>query len=265
MAQNMELQERYSSLVEAKLRATSILAGLFNRRYEGTPTAGAVKVPVRSEAVVNAYDVTNGVAMTAPNTTYETLVCDVDLAVNELIDGFVAEAVPDGMIADRLDSAGYALGNDIDNKLVALLKNEANHTTPTTSETKIVNIILDTLAQARQAKVDPNAMWLVISPSLRAEIKKDDTWIKAADMTDLKNGQIGMLDGVPVFESANLSGKEFILGNNTYCHFVNAWAVPVSVNNLSDGKHIGASAVQGREVCGYKVTKKATVFYYSKA
>ena len=53
-------------------------------------------------------------------------------------------------------------------------------------------------------------------------------------MTDLKNGQIGMLDGCPVFESANLSGKEFILGNNTYCHFVNAWAVPVSVNNLSD-------------------------------
>ena len=30
MAQNMQLRESYSSLVEAKLRATSIFQGLFN-------------------------------------------------------------------------------------------------------------------------------------------------------------------------------------------------------------------------------------------
>ena len=261
MAQNMQLQEKYSALVEAKLRATSIFQGLFNRRYEGNPVAGAVKIPVRNEAVVSAYDVTNGVAMTAPNTTYKTLVCDVDLAVNELIDGFVAEAVPDGMIADRLDSAGYAMGNDIDMKLITLLTTESNYTTPATQETKIVNALLDTLAEARSAKVDPRAMWIAISPKLRAEIKKDPTWISAADMSDLKNGAIGMLDGTPVYETANLTDKHFIVGNSTYCHFVNAWAVPVTINDLKDGKHIGASAVQGREVCGYMVSKPETVFY----
>lgn len=43
MAQNTELQERYSSLVLAKQRKTSVFAKLFNRNYDGTPTAGAVK------------------------------------------------------------------------------------------------------------------------------------------------------------------------------------------------------------------------------
>lgn len=261
MVQNMELQERYSPLVEAKLRATSIFSGLFNRRYEGTPTAGAVKIPVRSEAVVSAYDMANGVAMKTPNTTYKTLVCDVDLAVNELIDGCYAASVSDGMIADRLDSAGYALGNEIDMRLITLLTSEGKHTTPATSDTKIVNALLDTLAEARSAKVDPNAMWIAISPKLRAEIKKDATWISAADMTDLKGGAIGMLDGVPVYESANLTEKHFIVANSTYCHYVQAWAVPVAINDLADGDHIGASAIQGRIVCGYDVTKPETVFY----
>ena len=104
-------------------------------------------------------------------------------------------------------------------------------------------------------------MWVAISPKLRAEIKKDSTWISAADMTDLKGGAIGMLDGVPVYESANLTEKHFIVANSTYCNYVQAWAVPVAINDLADGDHIGASAIQGRIVCGYDVTKPETVFY----
>lgn len=50
-------QERYSNLVLAKLRKTTIFSSLFNTRYEGTPTAGAVKVPVRdTEVKVGDYD-----------------------------------------------------------------------------------------------------------------------------------------------------------------------------------------------------------------
>jgi hypothetical protein len=52
MAQNTELKENYSKIVEAKVRAESIFAGLFNGRYEGDATAGAVKIPVRAEAAV---------------------------------------------------------------------------------------------------------------------------------------------------------------------------------------------------------------------
>ena len=49
-------RERYSELVDAKLRATIVkrVGVICNNRYEGTPKAGAVKVPVRDTEVAVA-------------------------------------------------------------------------------------------------------------------------------------------------------------------------------------------------------------------
>ena len=51
-----ELQDRYSKLVDAKLRATLVKKDgvIFNNRYEGNPKAGKVKVPVRDTEVAVA-------------------------------------------------------------------------------------------------------------------------------------------------------------------------------------------------------------------
>ncbi|WP_342997718.1 hypothetical protein [Catenibacterium mitsuokai] len=118
MAQNPELQERYSSLVLAKQRKTSVFANLFNRNYDGTPTAGAVKIPVRdTEVEVKDYDKTNGTELTTSNTTYITLPIDHDASVNELIDKHTAAAVPDNLVAERLDSAGYSMAVETDTNL----------------------------------------------------------------------------------------------------------------------------------------------------
>ena len=69
------------------------------------PTAGSVKIPVRdTEVAVSDYDKANGIAAGTGGTSYETMVIDKDKAVNEIIDGFDAEAVPDNLVADRLDS-----------------------------------------------------------------------------------------------------------------------------------------------------------------
>ena len=103
------LQERYSKLVDEKLRATLVTKDnlIFNNRYEGDPKAGMVKVPVRdTEVEVKKYDRQNGVDISAGSTTYFNLSIDNDEAVNEMIDGFEAAAVPDGIKAERLDSAG---------------------------------------------------------------------------------------------------------------------------------------------------------------
>lgn len=258
MAQNIELQERYSALVEAKLRKTSVFAGLYNNRYEGEPKAGAVKVPVRADAVAAAYDIANGVTMTAPTTSYETIVLDKDYAVNELIDGYVAAAVPDGLIADRLDSAGYALGITVDNLLVADLV--ANATAASTSATKVYDQIIDTIAEAKTAGVDPNKIWVAVAPSCYAELLKSSIFETSATLQEVRVGQIGALGGVPVVETNNLTGKQFIVGNSDFCHFVSEFVVPVAVKDLADGSHIGASAVQGRNIFGFKLSKPATVF-----
>ena len=49
-------RERYSELVDAKLRATIVkrVGVICNNRYEGSPKAGAVKVPVLDTEVTVA-------------------------------------------------------------------------------------------------------------------------------------------------------------------------------------------------------------------
>ena len=138
MAQNTELQERYSSLVLAKQRATSLFANLFNRSYEGTPTAGAVKIPVRDTEVVagSNYNTLTGAELTAAATSYKTLVIDKDNYVNELIDGHTADSVPDGLVAERLDSAGYSMGIATDAALRDCLLTEGTSFDTTTALTK---------------------------------------------------------------------------------------------------------------------------------
>ena len=102
-------QERWATLVDAKLRNQLVTRDnlIFNSRYEGDPTSGKVKIPVRdTEVAVKEYDKANGIAAEAGTTTYLDLNIDHDEAVNELIDGYDADSVPDDIVADRLDSAG---------------------------------------------------------------------------------------------------------------------------------------------------------------
>ena len=112
-----EAQVRYSNLVDLKLRKTLVkkVGVICNNRYEGSPKAGSVKVPVRdTEVVVNDYDKAKGAKQTSGDTTYLTVNIDHDKAVNEIIDGFDAESVPGNLVADRLDSAGYSLALQAD-------------------------------------------------------------------------------------------------------------------------------------------------------
>ena len=85
-----EAQVRYSNLVDLKLRKTLVkkVGVICNNRYEGSPKAGSVKVPVRdTEVVVNDYDKAKGAKQTSGDTTYLTVNIDHDKAVNEIIDG----------------------------------------------------------------------------------------------------------------------------------------------------------------------------------
>ena len=118
-------QERWAGMVDAKLRSTLVTRDnlVFNTRYEGSPKAGKVKIPVRdTEVSVKSYNKASGIDPEAGTTTYLDLNIDNDEAVNELIDGFDAASVPDGIVAERLDSAGYSLGLSIDKKSISALE-----------------------------------------------------------------------------------------------------------------------------------------------
>lgn len=277
MAQDTNKMERYSKIVDAKLRANSVFAGIFNQRHDGDAAAGAVKIPVRAEAVAGDYDTANGISLNNPTTTYQPMLCDKDKAVNELIDGFMAAAVPDGMVAERLDSAGYTLADVIDGALAADLIAHGTASSDTTALTKsnVYEKMVTDIATVKKAKVDPRKIWVAVTSDTYAKLIQSPEFVAAAaNVDELGAGFMGRLAGVPVYESINLNGKttgsgssqktvDYVVGNGDFCHFAMAWSVPVDVKDLADGKHIGCSAVQGRVAFGYKITQQTSVIYHN--
>ena len=266
------LQDRYSAMVLEKLRADTIFYNLFNKTYEGNPKAGAVKIPVRDgEVVVSNYNIASGASLAQSATTYQSLAIDKDKAVNELIDGYEASAVPDNLVADRLDSAGYSMAKSFDDDLVALILDSTNggtvmsNTTAITSSTAY-DAMIDAIQSAKKLGLRTEEMWLAVTNDTYGLLLKDKdhfvTAVEAGGNAVVRNGLVGYISGVAVYETNNIadtSKVEFILGNRVFCHLVDEWSVPVAVRDLADGAHIGASAVQGRRVYGTKISRPTTV------
>lgn len=266
-----ESQVRYASLVDAKLRHTLVKKDgvFFSTRYEGNPKAGSVKIPVRdTEVSVQEYDKANGVAGSNGSTSYLTMAIDKDYAVNEIIDGFDAASVPDNLVADRLDSAGYSMALQSEQDATTCLETAATAFSDTSALTS--DNIYETIVALRQAMTEakvPNdrKRWLDLSPAAYSLILKDkEHFVHATALGDtvLQTGAVGMIAGFLVFEDATLSETtDFIAGHPNWCHHVNEWSVGVHLQDLGgSGKYIGASAVQGRNVYGHKVSKPATLF-----
>lgn len=277
-----EHQERWSSLVDAKLRQTLVTRDnyIFNTNYEGKPTAGKVKIPVRdTEVTVKDYNKATGVDLETGNTTYMDLEINQDKAVNELIDGYDSASVPDNLVADRLDSAGYSLALEMDKKSINVLEttNGVNVATTKTAatETTAYKEILAAKTYLGRKGVPQEGRWLIVSPEFMSELMMDDHFIRQGDLSqEMKNaGAVGAVAGFAVYESNNMSyedttitsGKktttEFIAGHPNWCHRVQEWSVEVHSQDLNgSGKFIGACAVQGRKIYGVKVSKPQTVY-----
>lgn len=275
-------QERYAKLVDAKLRNTLVTKDnlIFNTRYEGDPKAGKVKIPVRdTEVEVKDYDKASGIDASAGSTTYIDLNIDHDEAVNEIIDGFDAASVPDGIVAERLDSAGYSLGLSMDKASMDALQapTDAN-ISATKTATTASTAYKEALAAKRvlsRAGVPNEGRWMIASPEYLELLLQDTLFVKQGDLAQelVQAGAVGKIAGFTVFESNNMDFEsttrvaskktttEFICGHPNWCHRVQEWQVPVHVQDLSgSGKYIGASAVQGRKVYGLKVSKPKTLY-----
>lgn len=270
------LQERYSQLVDIKLRALLVKKDgvIFNNRYEGDPKAGKVKVPVRdTEVTVAQYDKATGISATQGTTTYLDVPIDKDYAVNEIIDGYDASAVPDNLTADRLDSASYALALQMEKDATTVLESSATQYDDTTALTKdnIYEKIVGVRTSMSKANVpNDNRRWLLVTPDVYALVLTSPEFIKASDLGDavVQTGAVGRIAGFNVYEDNTLTAEstEFIAGHLDWCTRVNEWQVPVHLQDVNgSGKYIGASAVQGRKIYAHKVTKASTLFIKKKA
>ena len=269
------LQERYSKLIDMKLRATLVKKDgvIFNNRYEGDPKAGKVKVPVRdTEVAIADYSKTDGATATHGDTTYLDVSVDKDKAVNEIIDGYDAAAVPDNLVADRLDSAAYSLALQIEKDATTELESSATTFGDTTALDKdtIYDTIVDVRTKMSEAYVpNDNRRFLLVSPTVFGLILKSPEFIRATTLGDsvVQTGAAGRIAGFNVFEDATLSATtDFIAGHPDWCTRVNEWSVPVHLQDINgSGKYIGASAVQGRRIYAHKVTKAKTLYIKKNA
>lgn len=273
-------QERYSSLVLAKLRASLVTKDevIFNTNYEGDPKAGIVKIPVRdAEVAVSDYNKATGISGATGSTTYLSLPITKDRAVNEIIDGFDAQSVPDKLVADRLDSAGYSIGSDVDKYSIGVLEAGGTVIATKTALTKgtVYDQFVDLATALTEANVPMSGRYAIVSPSVYALLLKDTTnFIRQGDLSTemMASGAIGQIAGLAVYVSNNLmkanttieEGKttttEIIAGHPMFATRVNEFSVPVHLQDLNgSGSYIGASAIQGRLVYDAKVLRATAI------
>ena len=273
-------QERYSSLVLAKLRASLVTKDevIFNTNYEGDPKAGIVKIPVRdAEVAVSDYNKATGISGATGSTTYLSLPITKDRAVNEIIDGFDAQSVPDKLVADRLDSAGYSIGSDVDKYSIGILEAGGTVIATKTALTKstVYDQFVDLATALTEANVPMSGRYAIVSPSVYALLLKDTTnFIRQGDLSTemMASGAIGQIAGLAVYVSNNLmkanttiaAGKttttEIIAGHPMFATRVNEFSVPVHLQDLNgSGSYIGASAIQGRLVYDAKVLRATAI------
>ena len=263
-----EHQERWSKLVLAKLRQELVLKDgvVFNNDYEGSPAAGLVKIPVRDKEVqVSDYDKANGIQGTNGSTSYENMPITKDKALNEIIDGYDANAVPDNLVADRLDSAAYSMAKQIDTDggttllAAATVDNEAELT-----KDNIYSKIVDIRTRMNKANI-PNdgKRYLLALPDAMALILKSPEFISASSLGDevKQTGAIGKIAGFLVIEwndtTANL---QMLAGHPRFATRASEFSVDIHLQDLSgSGKYIGASSVQGRKVYDHKVLRSVAI------
>ena len=103
-------KETYANEVLAIARAEMNIYEDFSTDYEQDEVTGQIMVPTRNgEVKVSDYDILQGIELSQSATDYLPLPVDKDYGINELIDGYEAEAVPDNLRAQRVESAGYSI------------------------------------------------------------------------------------------------------------------------------------------------------------
>ena len=256
------------------MRPSLKIRNTFSRDYEGNPVAGAVKVPKRDlDVKIVDYDVKSGVELGQSATSYLNIPVDNHKAINELIDGYESAAVPDNLVAQRLESGAYTIAKTLEADAIAtLLKGTASTQEDCTADNVYSNIVKDIAILAKQG-VDKNRMYVAISYDTETLLLTDEKYSNTASQIGAelaREGVVGRINGVNVIvEDLGKDGSEkdveYVVYGVDWTQAIDEWQVQPTINDLKDGKHIGASALQGRMVYADALTNDKAVIYKAKS
>lgn len=254
-------RETYANEVLAMAKSKVNIYDDFSTDYEIDGATGQINVPTRSaEVTISDYDILNGVALTQSATDYKVLPIDKNYAINELIDGYEAEAVPDNLRANRIEAAGYSLGLKKENMAISALVNGGTTSSDTTAltEADAYKKIAAEIANMKKRNMEVSSMRVVINADTELLLLTDSKFANTAGTLGaelVREGVIGKINGVAVKPNYLLpEGVEFIIYDKRFTQKYEVWSVEPSIQDIKDGKHIGASALQGRQVGGLMVT-----------
>ena len=254
-------RETYATEVLAMAKAKVNIYEDFSTDYEIDGATGGIKVPTRDATVtISDYDIKNGVSLTQSATDYIDLPVDKNYAINELIDGYEAEAVPDNIRANRIEAAGYSLGLKKENMAISALVNGGTTSADTTALTEqtAYKKIAKEVSNMKKRNMEIAEMRIVVDADTELLLLTDEKFANTSGQLGaelIREGVIGKINGVPVKPNYLLpENLEFVIYDKRFLQKYEVWAVEPTINNLADGKHIGASALQGREVGGLKIT-----------
>jgi hypothetical protein len=259
-------QERYADTIVKLMRKEFNIRNEFSRDYEGNPTAGAVNVPTRNgDITLSDYDVLNGITMTQSATDYLQVLVDGHKAFSELVDGYEAEAVPDNIRAQRLESAAYVTGKALEMSAIYALINGGTieESTSATTEDNVYKTIATSVKNLKARGISTDGLRIAVSADTELKLLTDSKFANTAGTLGaelVRNGVIGKINGVQVKPNYLLpENVEYIVYAPAWCQAIDEWKVEPSFNNIADGKHVGASALQGRMVYKDVVTNALAV------
>ena len=263
-----ERQERYASAIVKLMRPQLRIRNTFSRDYEGNPVSGAVKVPVRNTDVkIVDYDVKSGVALSQSATSYKNIPVDNHKAINELIDGYESQAVPDNLVAQRLESGAYVIASTLEaDAIKALTTGTTDSTMADCTADNVYSNILADIAEIAKLGVDKSRIRVAISYATELLLLTDEKFSNTTSQIGAelaREGVIGRINGVNVLtqDLGQVASKdvEYIVYAVDWCQAIDEWMIEPTINDLKDGAHIGASALQGRMVYTDTVTDSKAV------
>lgn len=262
-------QERYAKTIVELMRPYLRVRSLFTRDYEGDPKAGAVKVPVRNTDVsVQDYDVVSGVDLTTSATTYLDIPINKNKAINELIDGYEAVAVPDNLVAQRMESGAYSIAKTLENDALAVLTTSENFTasatqgTDSTAQTIYADILKD-IAQLKKLGVDATRIKVIIDSDTEVLLLTDEKFSNTASQIGAelaRNGVVGRINGCDTYtEDLSVLRVQYMVIAPDWCKAIDEWKINPRVVDINDASHVGASKLEGRIVYANAVTNNKAV------
>ena len=256
-------RETYASEVLALARIETNVYDDFSTDYEIDGATGAINVPTRSDEVtISDYDILNGVELTQSATDYVVLPVDKNYAINELIDGYEAEAVPDDLRANRIAAAAYSMGVKKENLAIAELVGKGTKSGDTSALTveDVYAKLAKEISNMKKRGMKVDTMRVIIDADTELLLLTDNKFANSSANIGaelLREGVIGKINGVAVKPNYNLpENVEAIIYDKRFAQKYEVWSVEPTINDLADGKHIGASALQGRMVGGLMLTNE---------